>query len=167
MEFDEDVFLNAFTLASIGMVLVSSEGAYMKVNKSICKILGYEEAELMSKTFQDITHPDDLDESLDAIKQMLTGAPDQEVTTIGKKLITHTIRHFHDEDKLFRKTKFPLADMHGRIHSSLAEDMNKLIENFQNGNASIGELFDFLAGRVVSEHMLTEDKKFFLYLSDQ
>ncbi len=102
----------------------------------------------------------------DLLSAIITGAPDQEVSVVSKKLITHTIRHFHDEDKIFRSTKFPFADTHGRIHSSLAEDMNKLIENFQKGNASIGELFDFLAGRVVAEHMLTEDKKFFPYLSD-
>ena len=102
----------------------------------------------------------------DLLSAIITGAPDNEVTEASEKLITHTIRHFHDEDKIFRSTKFPFADMHGRIHSSLAEDMNKLIENFQKGNASIGELFDFLAGRVVAEHMLTEDKKFFPYLSE-
>ena len=34
-------------------------------NRSLCEILGYPEEELLGKTFQDITHPDDLDVDLD------------------------------------------------------------------------------------------------------
>ncbi|SMF36791.1 PAS domain S-box-containing protein/diguanylate cyclase (GGDEF) domain-containing protein/hemerythrin-like metal-binding domain protein [Desulfovibrio gilichinskyi] len=102
----------------------------------------------------------------DLLSVIITGGPDEEVSAISRELITHTVKHFHDEDIIFRKTKFPLADEHSRIHNSLVEDMRKLVVNFQNANASTGELFDFLAGKVVAEHMLTEDKKFFPYLSD-
>ncbi|WP_162416096.1 PAS domain S-box protein [Cyclobacterium roseum] len=66
-------FASAFDYASIGMALVSTEGKCLKVNKSLCDLLGYEEGELLSKTFQDITHPDDLEKDLMYVQQMLRG----------------------------------------------------------------------------------------------
>jgi PAS domain S-box-containing protein len=66
-------FSSAFEYASIGMALVSTEGKWIRVNKSLCDLLGYEESELLARTFQDITHPDDLEKDLDYVKQMLLG----------------------------------------------------------------------------------------------
>jgi len=53
------------------MALVSANGNWLKVNKSLCNILGYQEEELLSKTFQDITHPDDLEIDLKNVQQLL------------------------------------------------------------------------------------------------
>ncbi len=64
-------FLSSFKYASIGMALVSTEGKWIKVNKSVCRIVGYSEEELMKMTFQDITYPDDLDIDLDNVQKML------------------------------------------------------------------------------------------------
>lgn len=55
------------------MALVSPEGKWLRVNRSICNITGYSEAELLSRTFQDITHPDDLDLDLANVRKMLAG----------------------------------------------------------------------------------------------
>ncbi len=70
----EKVFSAAFEYASIGMALVSPEGVFMRVNSSLCKLLGYSAKELKALSFQDITHPDDLNTDLDYVKQMLQGA---------------------------------------------------------------------------------------------
>lgn len=69
----EERFSNAFKYAAIGMALVSTEGKWLKVNRSVCDLLGYSESELSSKTFQDITHPDDLDADLMHVRRMLAG----------------------------------------------------------------------------------------------
>lgn len=71
LQLNEAKFQKAFEFAPIGMALVSTEGHWIKVNKHICKITGYEESELASLTFQDITHPDDLQKDLSLLKQML------------------------------------------------------------------------------------------------
>ncbi|MFZ8864882.1 MAG: PAS domain-containing protein [Rickettsiales bacterium] len=49
--------------ALIGTALVSISGEWYRVNKSLCNLLGYSQAELLQLTFQDITHPDDLADS--------------------------------------------------------------------------------------------------------
>ncbi|MEB3886029.1 PAS domain S-box protein [Lyngbya sp. CCY1209] len=69
----EERFRTAFEDAATGMVLVSSTGRVLKVNRSLCEILGYTEAELLALTFQEITHPDDLDTDLQLFKQVLKG----------------------------------------------------------------------------------------------
>ena len=70
------LFQSAFEFAAIGMALVSPEGKWLRVNRSVCKITGYSEAELLERTFQDITHPDDLDQDLEYVRKMLAGEID-------------------------------------------------------------------------------------------
>ncbi|MBL1175633.1 MAG: PAS domain S-box protein [Pantanalinema sp. GBBB05] len=69
----EDRFRSAFDNAPIGIALVSLDGRWLKVNPALCDILGYSEAELLTKTFQDITHPEDLDADINYMNQLLAG----------------------------------------------------------------------------------------------
>jgi diguanylate cyclase (GGDEF)-like protein/PAS domain S-box-containing protein len=50
----------AFDYAAIGMALVAPNGRWLKVNRSLCGIVGYSEQEMLGLTYNDITHPDDL-----------------------------------------------------------------------------------------------------------
>ncbi len=67
----ETRFRLAFEDAAIGMTLVSLEGKFVQVNRALCDITGYSEAELLQLNFQQITHPDDLNADLDNIQQLL------------------------------------------------------------------------------------------------
>jgi PAS domain S-box-containing protein len=69
----EERFKNSFQYSAIGMALVSLEGKWLKVNPMLCSIVGYSEKELLTKTFQDITHPDDLHNDLNNLSQILDG----------------------------------------------------------------------------------------------
>lgn len=69
----QEQFIQAFDHAPIGMALVSLEGAWMKVNASLCSLLGYSEQELIHHTFQEITYPDDLQADLEQMRQLLRG----------------------------------------------------------------------------------------------
>ena len=69
----DSLFQSAFEFAAIGMALVSPEGKWLRVNRSVCKITGYGEAELLQRTFQDITYPDDLELDLENVRKMLAG----------------------------------------------------------------------------------------------
>lgn len=66
-------FHNAFDYAPIGMALVGLNGSWLQVNHSLCELVGYSEAELLSKACQDITHPDDIDTDFEYVRQLLTG----------------------------------------------------------------------------------------------
>jgi PAS domain S-box-containing protein len=69
----EERFSSAFEYASIGMVLVAPDGRLLKVNRALSDLLGYSPAELLTKTFQDITYPDDLPADLENVRRILAG----------------------------------------------------------------------------------------------
>jgi PAS domain-containing protein len=48
----DSVFQSAFEYAVIGMALVAPNGAWLRVNRSLCEITGYTEVELLQRTFQ-------------------------------------------------------------------------------------------------------------------
>ncbi len=62
-----------FNYSDIGMCIVSREGVFLRVNDALAKLLQYTSDELLMKTFQEITHPDDLDPDLDFVNRMLDG----------------------------------------------------------------------------------------------
>jgi PAS domain S-box-containing protein len=69
----EERFRTAFQTSAIGMALVGLDGRWLKVNDALCQIIGYPEAELLQKTFQDVTHPADLQADLELLGQLLAG----------------------------------------------------------------------------------------------
>lgn len=60
----EERFRNVFESSGIGMALLSLDGNFTKVNKTICEMLGYKYDELLDMNMRDITHPGDIDKSL-------------------------------------------------------------------------------------------------------
>jgi PAS domain S-box-containing protein len=73
----EERFRSAFDYAAIGMALVAPDGGWIQVNRALCDLVGYSRDELLGgATFQDITHPDDLEADLEFVRQMLEGEID-------------------------------------------------------------------------------------------
>jgi PAS domain S-box-containing protein len=55
----EEKFRNVFRDAGVGMVIVSPEGRFLAANGTFCDCLGYTEEELLVKTVESVTFPDD------------------------------------------------------------------------------------------------------------
>jgi PAS domain S-box-containing protein len=66
-------FRLAMAHAPIGMALVGLDGRFLEANQRLCEIVGRPEEVLRELTFQDITHPDDLDADLTSMHQLLAG----------------------------------------------------------------------------------------------
>jgi len=69
----EERFTSAFEHAAIGMGLVGLDGRWLKVNRALCDLVGYSEAALLKRTFQDITHPEDLESDLESLRRLTAG----------------------------------------------------------------------------------------------
>jgi len=69
----QEQFHQAFEWAPIGMALVSLQGEWLRVNKMLCQILDRSEQELLAKTFQEITYPDDLELDMEQMHDLLEG----------------------------------------------------------------------------------------------
>ncbi len=57
----EERFRQTFELAGSGIAHVDLDGRFRRVNRKLCEILGYPEAELIGLSVKDISHPDDRD----------------------------------------------------------------------------------------------------------
>lgn len=67
---EEQLFL-IFENSNAGNSLTTVEGKFLRVNKALCKILGYSPQELLKLSFQELTHPDDIKDNLEAIKNAI------------------------------------------------------------------------------------------------
>ncbi len=68
----EERFRSAFDHAA-GMALVATDGSWIKVNRSLCEMVGYSEEELLASNFQAITHEDDLEDMMAQVGKLLEG----------------------------------------------------------------------------------------------
>lgn len=57
----------------IGLAMVALDGHFISVNKTLCAMLGFSEAELLGLRFQDLTHRDDLEADLAHARDLLDG----------------------------------------------------------------------------------------------
>ena len=67
----EERFRATFEHAAIGAAQVGIDGRWLRVNRRLCEIVGYEPEEMLQTTFQEITHPDDLEGDLAQVRRLL------------------------------------------------------------------------------------------------
>jgi len=81
----EEHFRGYFEMDLIGMALTSVEKGWVQVNDRLCEIFGYPKDELVNLTWEEITHPDDLEADLAEFNRVLAG--EIEGYTIDKRFI--------------------------------------------------------------------------------
>lgn len=67
----EEMFRLAFDHSSIGMCLVSPLGQFVRVNPALCRMLDRPQTRLLECTWQELTHPEDLDVDLAHVDDVL------------------------------------------------------------------------------------------------
>ena len=72
----ETRFTDAFDHAPVGLAWLSSGGEFLRVNESLCRMLGLSEAQLLNSTHQSITHPDDRERIAELRRRMSAGEVD-------------------------------------------------------------------------------------------
>ncbi|MFH1984658.1 MAG: PAS domain S-box protein [Pseudomonadota bacterium] len=74
LRLSEDRFKSMFDQAAVGVALCDSRsGNFLNVNQRYCNIVGYSQKDISQLSFQDITHPDDLQDDLNFMKLLLEG----------------------------------------------------------------------------------------------
>ena len=69
----EERFRVTFEQAGVGMAHVSWNGRFLRVNDRLCEITGYSREEMLDLTFQEITHPDDVERDLEGARRLRDG----------------------------------------------------------------------------------------------
>lgn len=70
----EQHFRTIFDQAPIGIACLSLSGQWLEVNDRLCEMLGYGRELLRSKTFAEITHPEDTQQDAHYHEQLISGA---------------------------------------------------------------------------------------------
>ena len=69
----EEKFRTAFENSPVSQTLVGLDGQLLKVNRACCEFSGYSSEELLKKRVSDLTHPEDIAASIEAIQAMKEG----------------------------------------------------------------------------------------------
>ena len=95
-----------FRRAPVGMTTLAAahevDGHYLSVNEALCSMLGYSEGELLSMSVRDITHPDDMDVTLQNFRELLSGSD----------AVRYQKRYFRKDGSI----------VHALVHHSLVSD---------------------------------------------
>lgn len=122
LKISEAQFKGAFENSAIGMAIISLDGKWLRINKRIGEFLGYTADELFQKTFQEITHPEDLEADLLQVQATLAGLID----------------HYHMEKRYYNKSG---EIVYGLLSVSLVRDKygapNHFISQIQDLSAIV------------------------------
>ena len=69
----EERFRVIFEQAAVGMAQARLDGRWLHVNQRLCDIVGYTRDELLARSFQDITYPEDVAINIDHTRRLLAG----------------------------------------------------------------------------------------------
>lgn len=69
-------FRSAFIGAAHGMAIADLQGNITEVNQALCQMLGYEQLEILSKNFSELTYYGDIEKEMVFIDALLTGEQD-------------------------------------------------------------------------------------------
>ena len=64
-------------------------------------------------------------------------------------------------------TSFTHIEHHIQCHKALVAKAHELSDRFDRNELAVGELFSFLANKVVAQHIFSEDRKFYPYLQHE
>lgn len=73
LQHSEQRFQSTFEQAAVGIAHAAMNGHFLRLNQRFCDIVGYTQTEIQAHTFQDLTHPDDLDSDLVYVRELLAG----------------------------------------------------------------------------------------------
>jgi len=97
----------------------------------------------------------------DAMQQ---GNANQVIGKIIDELVTYTVFHFGEEERMFAATAYPHTDAHKDKHRFLVDKVQQVKTDFAAGKVAIGvPLLHFLREWLV-EHIMKTDKTYSSYL---
>jgi PAS domain S-box-containing protein len=72
----EERYRRTFELAGSGLAQVGLDGRFMRVNRRLCEMFGYSQAELVGMSVKDISHPEDRDAVDERRRKLIAGEVD-------------------------------------------------------------------------------------------
>lgn len=87
MHLSAEQWTDLFRETPIPLALVRPDHRFAKCNSAYCQLVGFTEGQLLNRTWQSITHPDDV-EGYQSGANQLAADPDADSYTIDKRYVT-------------------------------------------------------------------------------
>ena len=125
-------FRAMFEQAAVGIASVGLDGRWIGVNRRLCEILGYSEDEILGRTFQAVTHPEDIETDLAFIEQLLAGQVDsysmekryvrKDGATVWAQLAVALVRNSQGQPEHFVSVVEDISERHAAVASLKAAE---------------------------------------------
>ncbi|MFN6567855.1 PAS domain S-box protein [Dendronalium sp. ChiSLP03b] len=149
----EERFQATFEQAAVGIAHISLDGRWLRVNQKLSEILGYTREELLGLTYQEITHPDDLNIDLNYIRQLLAGE----------------IETYSQQKRFIRKDNLPIW-IHLTVSLVREEATRQTNRDLLHGNREKAKYFiavaENISNRKQAEQALQESEERFHTMAD-
>jgi PAS domain S-box-containing protein len=169
----EGRFRATFENAAVGVAMVAPDGSILRANNSFARMLGYSIEELMVRTFQDITHPDDLASNLSIRNKTLNGETDGyciekryvrkdgaiiwalltvgcvRKTDVSVDYFVSVIQDISDRKQVEQQQRVLMAELDHRVKNALAT-VSAVVSHTRQGSRSIADFVAALDGRIRS-----------------
>ncbi|CAA9287429.1 MAG: hypothetical protein AVDCRST_MAG93-3646, partial [uncultured Chloroflexia bacterium] len=150
----EERFRATFEQAAMGIAHVALDGRWLRVNGKLCEVLGYSREEMLNLTFQQITHPNDLDKNLEQVRRILdreTASYSMEKryvrkdgSTIWANLTVSLVRGYSGEPEYFITVIEDIAER------KRAEEAQRFLDN---ASAKLSSSLDYQATLTSMAHL--------------
>jgi PAS domain S-box-containing protein/putative nucleotidyltransferase with HDIG domain len=161
----DELFHAAFEQAAVGMAQVDLEGRFLRVNRCLCKMLGYTPEEMLELTFGEITHPEEAGRDLEQARKMLAGESTthrvekryirKDGSAVWANLTVALARGDSGEPKCFVDV---IEDITSRRTSEQAlQESERLVQSILNTTPNLIYIYDIAENRnVYSNREVTE-----------
>ena len=134
-------YRRTFEQARIGIAHLAPDGRWLRVNERLCEILGYEAAELLEKTYAEVSHLQDLEIDVKQWELLRRGeisdyGVERRFETKGGELVHADVRlvREHDEAGALRHLIVVLQDVTGRkLSEGTLRVYERALASTQNG----------------------------------
>jgi PAS domain S-box-containing protein len=166
-------FRATFENAALGVALIATDGSILRANNGFARMLGYSAEELRTRTFQDLTHPDDLANNLSELNKTLVG--EAESYCIEKRYVrkdggivwasltvgcvrkmdrsvdyfVSVVQDITERKRIEEQQRALLAELDHRVKNALAT-VSAVISHTQRGSRSVADFVTALDGRIRS-----------------
>ena len=115
----------------------------------------------------DAEHEQLLHSAQDILYAASAGKPTREIQSRLDELVMAMSRHFAHEDQLMNQSGWSEAEQHAGIHRLLMAEATRLVEQHRATMASFLDIYRFVVGTLVRDHLATHDVEFHHYLQEQ
>jgi PAS domain S-box-containing protein len=141
MEQREEQLRSFYEFDLVGLTITSPEKGWIRINRYLCQLLEYSEQELRSMTWEQLTHPEDLQADIAQFSRMLGGEIDgyslekRFVSRSGKTIPTFlVVRCVRDEHRKVKYVTAMVQDISERNAAELvAKQFKSAIETTHDG----------------------------------